>query len=750
MALQSAGEMSFADVYNEITGESLQNPPISITLAELGQLQNASGQTIPLNQNSPFKPDGILPTVFPDEWYRYCQTCGVPKPFLQISKAATPNPNAGEFFNFAITLTNNGETSTSGNIFIYDTIPNNIIISSVTGPNQTATIVNQNVTITYTGTLGVGQSVQFFIIVKTFNSGTYYNQASAQGGGDNTIRFSNTTTTVVTTASYTATVTERRDTTLQRNNCGEFGTGSFVQVWSPFFTTTYTSFISQQDAETQARNESVRLANNWLDANAQAVANSEGSCGFVYPNLQLVQTLSPNTINRFQTTTLNINIKNFTTFTSGTLTLTCALPAGLNYSNLQNAPSGWSFSVNNNIITMTTTQQLSPTYNADFRFTLVAVQVGSFSLYTFANGGNIANPPVNSNFSNITINQEAIYNLTTTSVNYDYNYQGFWQGTGKGFDEYVNAVPGDNAYYAGILTINNSSTGTDELRLEAFVPSHIPSNYIITDINTTYFEANIFPTRPNVVVFTSKVFNIPAGQYNFAIKFNLPFEFYSMFTTRFPFSYAARPLTVFETEQEVSVFQPVTFYLYKNLNFTSQASRTIRWFNNYRFRYEFRFKRNPSVSGSSNLWVYFEANPFSPASYAKSFKNPLPITWDNPFTVTAYHKDPTRGTDYIPDDIATDFTRLSWVFYFYVAKFISYGNTKVIKLSNMNVGNLNDFPNNLGNITVQRQDYIYTNTADRIDLSSAGNFTAKAVNVFPIIEVKEDGTFDYGPGIPDP
>jgi uncharacterized repeat protein (TIGR01451 family) len=748
MALQSAGEMSFADVYNEITGESLQNPPISITLAELGQLQNASGQTIPLNQNSPYKPDGILPTVFPDEWYRYCQTCGVPKPFLQITKQAATTANAGEFFNYFLTVTNNGEASTSGNITIYDTIPNNIIISSVTGSDMTYTVVNQNVTITYTGSLGVGQSASFYIIIKTFYSGTYYNQASCVGGGDNTIRYSNTTVTSVNTASYTATKTERRDRTLQRNNCGDNGTGSFVQVWSPYFTNTYTSFISQADADAQATALSVTQANNWLDANAQAVANAEGTCGYQYPDLRLVQSLSPSTINRFQTTTLNINIKNLSAFTNGTLTLTCALPAGLNYSNLQNAPSGWSFSVNNNIITMTTTQQLSPTYNADFRFTLVAVQVGSFSLYTFANGGNIANPPVNSNFSNITINQEAIYNLTTTSVNYDYNYQGFWAGSGKGFDEYINAVPGDNAYYAGILTINNSSTGTDELRLEAFVPSHIPSNYIITDINTTYFEANIFPTRPNVVVFTSKGFNIPAGQYNFAIKLNLPFEFYSMFTTRFPSSSVPRPLTVFETGVEVSVFQPVTFYFYKNLNFTSQATRTIRWFNNYRFRFEIRFSRNPSVSGSSNIWAYFEANPFSPASYAKSFKELFPITWNNPMTVTAYHKDPTRGTDYIPDDAKLDFQRRSWLFYFYLAKNISYGNTKLLKLSNMKVDNLN--ANLIGNITVQPQNYIYNIFEQDTDLDARGNHTAKAINIFPLIQVNEDGTFDYGAGIPDP
>jgi hypothetical protein len=321
---------------------------------------------------------------------------------------------------------------------------------------------------------------------------------------------------------------------------------------------------------------------------------------------------------------------------------------------------------------MTTTQQLSPTYNADFRFSLTGVQTGTYSFYTFATGGNIANAPVNSNFTTITINQEAVYNFTTNSVNFDYDYQGFWKGQGKEFDEYINAVPGDNAYYIGILTINNSSTGIDELRIEAIVPSHIPSNYIQFVVDGNYFDANIFPTRPNVVVFTSKVFNIPAGQYTFSIKFNLPFEFYSMFTTRFPSTFVARPLTVFETGQEVSTFQAVTFYLYKNLVFTTQVDRTIRWFNNYRFRYEIRFRRNPSVSGSSNIWAYFNTNPFAPASYAKSFKEVFPITWDNPMTITAYHKDPTRGTDYIPGDVALDFQKNSFSFEFYLTKTIGY------------------------------------------------------------------------------
>ena len=745
MALQSAGQMSFADVYNEITGESLPNPPISITLAELGQLQNASGQTIPLNQNSPYKPDGILPTVFPDEWYRYCQTCGVPKPFLQITKQAATSANAGEFFNYFLTITNNGETSTSGNITIYDTIPNNIIISSVTGSNMTYTVVNQNVTITYTGALGVGQSASFYIIIKTFYSGTYYNQASCVGGGDNTIRYSNTTATTVATATYTSTKTERRDRTVQRNNCGDNGTGSFVQVWSPYFTNTYTSYISQADADAQATALSVTQANNWLDANAQAVANAEGTCGYQYPDLRLVQSLTPSTINRFQITTLNINIKNYSAYTNGTLTLTCALPAGLNYSSLQNSPSGWSFSISNNIITMTTTQQLPPNYNADYRFTLTGVQVGSYNFYTYANGGNIANPPVNSNSTSITINQEAIYNLSSTTVNYDFNYQGMWKNTGLNFDIYVNSVPGDNTYYVGVLTINNGNTGTDQLRIEAACPGHIPSDKLIGTADSNYFNVNIYPTSPNVVVFTSKTNNIPAGQYYFGVKFNLPLEFYSMSTIK-----NLNPnlnngvLTVFDTGQNVSVRQDVTFYLYNNNSFSAQTTKSIRWFNNYRFRYEIRLERNPSASGVSNIWAYFSANEFSPASYAQSFKQVFPITWDNPMTITAYHKDPTRGTDYIPDDAALNFNRNSFAFNLWLTKTISYGNTKFLKLSNMKVGNLNTFI--IGDTTFHRQEYNFPNN----ELEGFGNSSAKAINIFPLIKVNTDGTFDYGPGTVDP
>jgi len=630
MALQASGQMSFADVYNEITGESLQNPPISITIAELGQLQNISGQTIALNQFSPYRPDGILPTVFPDEWYRYCQTCGLPKPFLQITKQAATSANAGEFFNYFITITNNGETSTVGDIYIYDTIPNNIIISSVTGSDMTYTVTNQNVLITYTGALQIGQSASFYIIIKTFNSGTYYNQASVNGGGDLTIRYSNTTATTVTTATYTATVTERRDRTLQRNDCGEFGTGSFVQVWSPFFTTTITSFISQQDAETQARNESVRLANNWLDANAQAVANSEGTCGFVYPNLQLVQSISPSTINRFQNTTLNINIRNFTTFTSGTITLTCNLPGGLYYTGLQNAPAGWSFSVNQatNTITMTTDQQLSPSYNADFRFTVTGIGIGTYSFFTFGTGGNIQNPPVNSNSTSITINQEPVYSLTTSVYNFDFDPPGYA----------VRAAPGDNAYYIATLTINNGNSGNDELSINAFIPSWISAfSQLQIDYNTTYFNFNV--QSGDQVRFSSKTNYIPAGQYSFRVMFKIPLDFYYAFDVPKTLN---DNLVINSNNASVPRNQVVSFYFNKNSQFISQSNASIFWVNNYRFEVFWTPDRNPFNDVGKPITKTTQEGqrgnvPF-PTPYVVRDTVPFTPIFNSPIQVTTYYR----------------------------------------------------------------------------------------------------------------
>jgi hypothetical protein len=579
MALQSAGEMSFADVYNEITGESLQNPPISITLAELGQLQNASGQTIPLNQNSPYKPDGILPTVFPDEWYRYCQTCGVPKPFLQITKQASTTANAGEFFNYFLTVTNNGEASTSGNITIYDTIPNNIIISSVTGSDMTYTVVNQNVTITYTGSLGVGQSASFYIIIKTFYSGTYYNQASCVGGGDNTIRYSNTTVTSVNTASYTATKTERRDRTLQRNNCGEFGTGSFVQVWSPYFTNTYTSFISQADADAQATALSVTQANNWLDANAQAVANSEGSCGYQYPNLQL-DISGTTAISEDRTGNINIRIREFTLPTSGNITINIPLSSGLLYNDLVRAPAGWSINVINLAeIQLITNQSLNAGYDDFFTLKLYGARLGSYSITATAIGGGFP-APVNSNTWSVAVVSKPNYSISVQVNNLSLpGIQG---------DE---AAAGDNVVATVNLFINNAPSASDTVQIRISTPGFFPLNEVIAQFRNPD-NLNYFTISKSVLTGLIEVTNKTSVQGSFAIDLYYPMDLnYFRITDG---TSVFNELIVNSTGQKISWQQLTKAELFINNSFFQSNFAYTYYASNFAIGLKYRFERTPT------------------------------------------------------------------------------------------------------------------------------------------------------------
>jgi uncharacterized repeat protein (TIGR01451 family) len=623
MALQSAGQMSFADVYNEITGESLPNPPISITLAELGQLQNASGQTIPLNQNSPYKPDGVLPTVFPDEWYRYCQTCANPKPLLQITKQASLTANAGEFFNYFLTITNNGEATTNGNIIITDTIPNNIIISSVTGDNMYYTVTNQTVVITYFGILGVRQSASFYIIIKTFNSGTYYNQASVQGGGDTIIRFSNTTVTSVSTASYTSTITERRDRTLQRNNCGDFGTGSFVQVFSPYFTTTYTSFISQQDAENQARAESVRLANNWLDANAQNVANSEGTCGFQYPNLQL-DISGTNAISKDRTGNINVRIRAFTQPTTGNITINIPLSSGLLYNDLVRAPAGWSINVINLAeIQLITNQSLNVGYDDFFTLKLYGANLGSYNVIATANGGGLA-ASVNSNTWAITVFAAANYSLASFNRNNDFKPNG--PGTF--------AAPADDAYYACILNVNNAPSASDTLLITASPPGFFP----LTQVEVIFANPDNIPkfnVNKNILSGLIEITNNTSVQGGISIYFKLPMamDYFRISTAENP------PLTVNSTGEQINILQLTTFQFKLNNTFIEEKTAAIRWTNNFAIQFKYSFQNTPS--NLNGLQLRFRR------VYEQNFTTlnitPTPSNY-NFYITNILFTDPTRGT----------------------------------------------------------------------------------------------------------
>ncbi len=186
MPLQGSGDMTFAQVYNEITGESQANPLISITLAELGQLQNSSGQTIALNQYYTPRPDGNLPTVFPTEWYLYCQRCNVPAPYITISKTAPTSVNSGVEFAYRLTIANNGQVNSSGDIIVRDYIPNGLsfVRYERDTPAWGFSISGQQVTATFSSSLPVGFGAVITIYVTTSTQGTYSNYATVEGGGE--------------------------------------------------------------------------------------------------------------------------------------------------------------------------------------------------------------------------------------------------------------------------------------------------------------------------------------------------------------------------------------------------------------------------------------------------------------------------------------------------------------------------------------------------------------------------------------
>jgi len=346
--------------------------------------------------------------------------------------------------------------------------------------------------------------------------------------------------------------------------------------------------------------------------------------------LQLVQSINPSTINRFQNTTLNINIRNFTTFTSGTITLTCNLPGGLYYTGLQNAPAGWSFSVNQatNTITMTTDQQLSPSYNADFRFTVTGIGIGTYSFFTFGTGGNIQNPPVYSNSTSITINQEPVYSVTTSVYNFDFDPPGYA----------VRAAPGDNAYYIATLTINNGNSGNDELSINAFVPSWISAfSQLQVDFNTTYFNFNT--QSADQVFFTSKGNYIPSGQYSFRIKFNLPLDFYFAFDVPKTLN---DNLVINSNNASVPRNQVVSFYFNKNSQFISQSNASIFWVNNYKFDVFWRPDRDPFNDVNSPILKSTidgrRENERFPTPYVVRDIVPFVPIFDVPVKVTNYYR----------------------------------------------------------------------------------------------------------------
>ena len=577
MPLQGSGEMSFADVYNEITGESQANPLISITLAELGQLQNSSGQTIPLNQYYTPRPDGNLPTVFPTEWYLYCQRCNVPAPYITISKTAPTSANSGQEFAYRLTIANNGQVNSSGDIIVRDYIPNGLsfVRYERDTPAWGFSISGQQVTATFTSSLPVGFGAVITIYVTTSIQGTYSNFATVEGGGESITKTSNMVYTGVGgVPTWTSSVEKRLVRPIQKNDCGAYGVGSFQEVYSPFFTGTYTSTISQADADTRANNNANDLCNQWLDANGQSVANQYGTCTFGYPNMTLSKTM-PGAFNINQSGTVRILMRIFANVTSGEIVMSDVLPSGFEFVSMVDIPSPFSGSVSGRTVTFTTSNSLPIDYYGEFVFTIRALTVGNYTNFASAYGGNIINNYAQSNTVSTYIFGEPSFSFTSNVNNNSFIHAAP-----------INATPTDEAYYNYIITIGNQpSTNSTLLAARITLPGHLRIvDHVSVFINETYFFYSQGLVPNELLIFQRNNVTVPVGQYLFAVRINLVIDYYRMSSISQPET--GRPgdnLVVNSSSTVVPRRQITNFKGFVSGTQVDNRDSSIDWANNYQF-----------------------------------------------------------------------------------------------------------------------------------------------------------------------
>jgi hypothetical protein len=615
MPLQGSGEMTFTQVYNEITGESLANPTISISVAELGQLQNSSGDIIPLNQYYTPRPDGNLPTVFPTEWYLYCQRCNQPTPYLTIGKTAPTSVNLDTQFVYDIVLTNNGTSPTAGTITVVDTLQANLQFLGSGGSAFNVSVNGQVVTATYTGVIPVNGQVSLYIYVKTTTQGTYYNYASVSGGGETVTKTSNTTTTGIAQVTFTSSVTKRLVRTIQKNDCGEYGVGTLQEVYSPFFTATYTSTISQADADANANTNATALCNQWLDANGQSVANQYGTCSYGYPNMTLSKSM-PGAFNINQSGTVRIQMRILANATSGQIVMSDVLPSGFEFVSMVDVPSPFSSSVSGRTVTFTTSTSLPIDYYGEFVFTIRAIAFGNYTNFASAYGGNIINNYAQSNTYETYVFGAPSFSFTSNTINNSFIHSG----------GVINATPTDEAYYNYIITIGNQpSTNSTLLAARITLPGHLRIvDHVSVFINETYFTYSQGLVPNELLIFQRNNVTVPVGQYLFSVKINLLINYYRMSTVVQPIE--GRPgdnLIVNSSGQVVPRRQITNFKGFVSGSQVDERTSSIDWANNYTFLPIFQTTDSRTPSNVNGLtWSYSINN-------VNNFSEQYPINYIN-------------------------------------------------------------------------------------------------------------------------
>ena len=291
---------------------------------------------------------------------------------------------------------------------------------------------------------------QIVFTVKVVNcaSGAYYNQANVYGGGTSGTQYSNTTTTNVSVFSATISLTR----SIQKNDCGQFCSGSYVNVTSPSFTRS--SCTSQGEADALATSD----ANNWLDANGQAIANANGSCNCNPPTYTLTKILDstpPIYVNGSMQWKVTLGVQNNST--SGTVTISDNVGGDFTITN-NSKPAGWTSFQSGSTINFYTTNVLTAGTTYDFYITVTANTSGNFTNNATVSGGGgnsvsanasvYISPAVQPSFSNFieTNNANPIFKPSSNTTA-------------------VHLVDDNTIRHSISVTINNASVATNSVRV---------------------------------------------------------------------------------------------------------------------------------------------------------------------------------------------------------------------------------------------------------------------------------------------
>jgi uncharacterized repeat protein (TIGR01451 family) len=391
-------------------------------------------------------------------------------PNLVISKAGPSTATVGVNFDYTLTVNNTGTAATNGGIItITDVIPTGLTFVTGTGTGWSCSATGQTVSCTTNNVININGSSNIILTVNPTSIGTVTNIANVLGGGDNTTSGSNPVNTTINaaptpnlvilkTGPTTGTVGTNFNYTLTVNNTGTGVTNGTITVSDiipaglSFVSGTGTGWTCSAVGQTVSCISSNQIIVNGSSSITLTVNPS--STGTVTNNASVIGggDTTPSTSNDVTTTinaapmpnlvisksgpatgtvgsnysyTLTAN-NTGTIATSGTITVTDALPNGLSF--VSGGGTGWSCSAVSQTVTCTTSSVIAVNGTSTITLTVTPSQTGTYvNAATILGGGDNTSTTSNSVTTQINPAPAAILTITksgpsiaTVGVNYNY------------------------------------------------------------------------------------------------------------------------------------------------------------------------------------------------------------------------------------------------------------------------------------------------------------------------------------------